>query len=93
MDIKAKITVSSNFGTTVIDTTQPPQPNPFADWLMKIIQPSIDIQGNASIPGIVSQDFAVPYAPYGAPTHNYTPMLIGGVVVIIILIIIWTRKA
>jgi len=93
MDIRAKITISSNFGSTVIDTSAPPPPpNPLTDWLLKLIQPKVVLQGNASIPNIVSQDFYVPYTPYGEPTHNYTPIVIGFVVLIVIGLVLWAKS-
>jgi len=93
MDIRAKITISSNFGSTIIDTSAPPPPpNPLTGWLLKLIQPKIEVSGNASIPNIVSQDFYVPYSPYGTPTHNYTPVVVIVIIVIIVGIVFWVRK-
>lgn len=92
MDIKAKVTISSNFGTTTIDTSTPPPPSPITDWLLRFIQPKIVVHGNASIPNIVSQDFYVPYFPYGEPTHNYTPIVVIVIIVIIVGLVLWIRK-
>ena len=93
MDIRAKVTISSNFGSTVIDTSAPPPPpNPLTDWLLKLIQPKVAIQGNVSIPGVISQDGYTDWKPYGEPTHNYTPIVIGFIVLIIIGLVLWAKS-
>lgn len=72
-----KVYLNSNLtGRITIDPSAPPDPQ--AEWLLKMIQPSVEIP-----------DLGIQVAPWGKPSRNDGPVILLAVVILVAILIIY----